>query len=118
MPTPPDADFAARLQALNDKFAASLPGTLDKLASARARFDAAAPDASVASELHSLLHSIAGSAGTFGFPLLGQYARVMEQNVRGLLSGTEPPLDWAVWSEQFDRFLAWAKADPQAPYTV
>ncbi|TFW11295.1 Hpt domain-containing protein [Massilia arenosa] len=118
MPTPLDADFAARLQALNDKFAASLPGTLDKLAAARARFDAAAPDQTVAAELHGLLHSIAGSAGTFGFPLLGQYARIVEQNVRRLLSGTEPPLDWAAWADQFDGFLAWAKADPQAPYTV
>jgi HPt (histidine-containing phosphotransfer) domain-containing protein len=118
MAGPQDQDFAARLQALNAKFAASLPGIFARLADARARFDPAAPDAMVASELHQLLHSIAGSAATFGFPLLGQQARSLEQVLRTLQANPAADPGWTAWAGQFDHFLAWAQMDPLAPYTV
>ncbi|MFL6656897.1 MAG: Hpt domain-containing protein [Massilia sp.] len=37
-------------------------------------------------ELHRLLHSLAGAAGSFGFDALGQRARVIEMQVKDLLA--------------------------------
>jgi HPt (histidine-containing phosphotransfer) domain-containing protein len=114
---PSEDDFQARLLALNERFSASLPGTLDKLAAARTRLDPGAPAIDVASELHVLLHSIAGSAATFGYPELGRAARAVENGLRALLADHTGTPGWAAWCAQCDRFLAWARHDPQAPYT-
>jgi hypothetical protein len=69
-----DTEFFARLNALNDKFAASVPATLARLR-ASATPSSPAPDAALIKELHQILHTIAGSAATFGFRILGQQAR-------------------------------------------
>ena len=110
-----DQDFFARLNALNEKFAASVPATLARLRAQRLAFDAAAPDPAVVKELHQILHTIAGSAATFGFSVFGEQARNLEQRLR-VLSAFEAvaPADWQRWLEAFDDYLAWAETDPKA----
>ena len=116
MATLVDPEFLARLRALNDKFAASLPATLERLEAARAGVDLAAPDPARLKELHQVLHTIAGSAGTFGFAVLGQQARRLEQRMRVLMSETAPRKDWESWMADLQRYQRWADGDPKADF--
>lgn len=112
-----DADFFARLSALNDKFAASLPQTLGRLASVRASLDPAAPAEALVRELHAVLHTLAGSAATFGFRQLGHQARLLEQRLRVFTTfDTVRAQDWDDWLAQLDVFVAWGLHDPKAAY--
>jgi HPt (histidine-containing phosphotransfer) domain-containing protein len=110
-----DQDFFARLRALNDKFAAGVPDTVTRLALLRARFAAQAPDAAIVSELHQILHTVAGSAATFGFRTMGQQARALEQRLRVLMAfEVVGASDWEHWLDGLDTYLAWAATDPMS----
>jgi HPt (histidine-containing phosphotransfer) domain-containing protein len=110
-----DQEFFARLRALNDKFAASVPDTLARLRAARLAFDPEAPNAALVKDIHQVLHTIAGSAATFGFRVLGQQARALEQRLRVLMAfDVVAPRDWLNWLEGLDEYLAWAALNPKA----
>ena len=110
-----DTEFFARLNALNDKFAASVPDTLARLRRHRAAFDPAAPDPAVVQELRQLLHTIAGSAATFGFRVFGQEARNLEQRLRVLTAFENIAAgDWVRWLAALDVYIAWAEINPRA----
>jgi len=114
-----DAEFFARLSALNDRFAASLPQTLARLSAARSGFDSAHPQQALVGELHAILHTLAGSAATFGFRGLGQHARVLEQRLRVFMPfDAVAPCDWDAWLAELGRFVDWAAHDPKAPYPI
>ena len=116
MATPIDQEFFARLNALNDKFAAGIPATLERLQAARQRFDPAAPDTALLAELHAVLHTVAGSAATFGFRVLGQEARQLEQRLRVLMAYPAiAPCDWSDWFDALGDYIAWGLRDPKAP---
>ena len=110
-----DQAFFARLNALNIKFAASVPATLARLRVQRNAVDPAAPDAAAVQELHEQLHTIAGSAATFGFRAFGQEARNLEQRMRVLMAfDTIAAADWARWLAALDDYIAWGERDPKA----
>jgi HPt (histidine-containing phosphotransfer) domain-containing protein len=110
-----DQEFFARLHALNEKFAASVPATLARLDELRARFDPAAADAALVKELHQSLHTIAGSAATFGFRVFGAQARQLEQRLRVLMAfELIAPKDWNDWLHALDEYIAWSRVDPKA----
>jgi HPt (histidine-containing phosphotransfer) domain-containing protein len=110
-----DEEFFARLNALNDKFAASVPDTLARLRSYRQAFDSAAPDPDVVKELRQLLHTIAGSAATFGFRVFGQEARNLEQRLRVLTAFENIAAgDWVRWLAALDEYIAWGEINPRA----
>ncbi len=115
MAVPVDPDFRARMQALADKFAARVPATLDGIEQALA---ACRGDGGTAGleRLHELLHGVAGTAGTFGFGMLGQQARRLEQRLREVMAGR------ATWdvalADEVEIFLRWARLDPAADQYV
>jgi HPt (histidine-containing phosphotransfer) domain-containing protein len=112
-----DADFFSRLSELNDKFAASLPRTLGRLSGARAAFDPARPDAALVNDMHAILHTLAGSAATFGFRVLGTQARLLEQRLRVFTTfDAVAPQDWEAWLAELDVFVAWGQDDPKSAY--
>jgi HPt (histidine-containing phosphotransfer) domain-containing protein len=112
-----DAEFFARLAELNDRFAASLPQTLGRLSAARNAFDTARPQPELMQELHAVLHTLAGSSATFGFRVLGQQARNIEQRLRVLMTfDAVAPDDWEAWLAELDVFVAWALRDPKDAY--
>jgi len=112
-----DAEFFARLSELNDKFAAGLPHTLGRLAGARAAFVAARPEPALVDEMHAVLHTLAGSAGTFGFHVLGQQARSLEQRLRVFTTfDAVAAQEWNAWLAQLDVFVAWGLRDPKSAY--
>lgn len=115
MATLTDQEFHARMRVLSDKFAATVPVTLDKITRAldACRADGVAgPDTVHLHELHELLHGVAGSAGTFGYGTLGQYCRVVEQQLRAMLAGQA---EWPAVAAQVEALLQWAARDPRAP---
>jgi HPt (histidine-containing phosphotransfer) domain-containing protein len=110
-----DQDFFARLRLLNDKFAAGVPDTLARLGAIRAAFDPHAPAPQLVSELHQILHTIAGSAATFGFRTMGYQARGLEQRLRVLMAfDVIPARDWENWLASLDAYTAWAAVDPKS----
>ncbi|MES2319041.1 MAG: Hpt domain-containing protein [Pseudomonadota bacterium] len=114
-----DQEFFARLNALNDKFAASVPATLARLRLQRQAINPAAPDPAAIKEVHQVLHTIAGSAATFGFRAFGHQARSLEQRLRVLMAfETIAAGDWTRWLEALDEYIAWAEIDPKAEVFV
>lgn len=112
-----DADFFGRLAELNDKFAASLPQTLGRVSAARNAFDTAQPQPELIRELHAVLHTLAGSSATFGFRMLGQQARNIEQRLRVLMTfDAVAPGEWDAWLSELDVFVGWASLDPKGAY--
>ncbi|NGZ84733.1 Hpt domain-containing protein [Duganella aceris] len=113
MATPVDPDFRARLSALNDKFAATVPGTMEKIRVALAECAAggATPSSAALHQLHEALHGVAGSAGTFGFATLGTECRRIEQTVRAVLAGGD---GWATVPPAVEKLLHWASIDPRS----
>lgn len=112
-----DAQFFARLALLNDKFAASLPHTLARLAGARKAFDPARPHGAPLDDMHALLHTLAGSSATFGFRALGQQARLLEQRLRVFTTfDAIAATDWHDWLGALDAFVAWGLRDPKSAY--
>ena len=112
-----DAEFFARLAELNDKFAASLPQTLGRLSAARNAFDTKRPPAALVEQMHAVLHTLAGSSATFGFRILGQQARMLEQRLRVLTTfDAVAPEEWEAWLSELDVFVAWGSIDPKAAY--
>jgi HPt (histidine-containing phosphotransfer) domain-containing protein len=110
-----DQDFFARLRMLNDKFAAGVPDTLARLGAIRVAFDPYAPDGQLVTELHQILHTIAGSAATFGFRTMGYQARALEQRLRVLMAfDVIAARDWQNWLASLDNYTAWAAVDPKS----
>lgn len=117
MATPVDPDFRARLAALNEKFAATVPATMEKIAAALAACQAEgaggqSPTEAAMRQLHELLHGVAGSAGTFGFGTLGQEARRLEHMLREAIAAGG--LGWNSVVPEVEKFLRWAARDPRA----
>ena len=112
MATPVDPDFRARLAALNDKFAVTVPATMEKIRLALAECTVGdAPSAAALHPLHELLHGVAGSAGTFGFATLGNQCRRIEQMVRGVMAGSG---EWPAVIPEVNKLLRWAAVDARA----
>lgn len=70
-------DVQARLQALRESYAKQLP---DKMTAIQTHWHLlqATWDWQTLEQLHRLIHSIAGSGGSFGFHVLGNQAREIE----------------------------------------
>lgn len=112
-PVSAEAEFRARLEALNARFAAQLPLMLEKTAQALAACVAsgATPTSAQLAALHESLHSVAGSAATFGYAMLGQQARRIEQQLRAAMQDGS---GWNGIAPQVEQYLRWAARDPQA----
>jgi HPt (histidine-containing phosphotransfer) domain-containing protein len=111
MAAPVDPSYRERLLALADKYAAALP---ERLAAVEQGLDACIsgiPTTEQLEALHHALHAIAGSAGSFGFKLLGEQARLLEQEVRAMLEQGAP---WGNAEAGIRTFLEWARRDPRS----
>ncbi len=115
MATVQDPNFRERLNALSAKYGATIPGTMAAIGAALSHCCNADADAQSLHRLHELLHGVAGSAATFGYPVLGTEARRLEQEVRPLLG--KRPVDvahWAALAGMIAQYLSWAERDPKA----
>ena len=75
------------LHALEVMFAAKLPAKLKEIETALNQFSQNPSDTDALTLLHRLLHTMAGSAGTFGFQEVGAQARLLEGRLKPLIKG-------------------------------
>lgn len=88
------------LAALNRLFSEKLPSKLMEIEVALAQFEDNPVDVETIALLHRLLHTMSGSAGTFGYEDLGRRSRELEVRIKTLLPGV-------VWSaEELAQFTA------------
>jgi HPt (histidine-containing phosphotransfer) domain-containing protein len=88
-PDPLPEDLQQALDLFRSQFAEHLPA---RLAEARAALDAWRTEPGSDERLralHRVLHRLAGSAGTFGMPALGDAARAIELQLDALLERTQ-----------------------------
>ena len=112
-----DQQFFARLTVANEQFGAGLPAMLERLAATSAAFDPHQPAPALAVELQAQLHTMAGAAATFGFPVLGQQLRALEQRLRMLMVFETVGADaWSRWLGDLDALVAWGRVNPRSPY--
>ncbi|UCE77573.1 MAG: response regulator, partial [Gammaproteobacteria bacterium] len=78
----------ARLQALRDAYSAGLGGRLADIEAGWALLRREPDNVDRHSELHRQVHSLAGSAATFGYRQLGRLARDLEQLLSAAVDGT------------------------------
>ncbi|WP_161539939.1 Hpt domain-containing protein [Glaciimonas sp. PCH181] len=94
--TGPDAELALLIQALGRDYADKLPAKFAQMFAAlqnvRDNLDNALKRKEAVSELFHLLHSLSGSAGSFGFNTLGAQARQLEHKMTATMAAD-------VWSE-------------------
>jgi HPt (histidine-containing phosphotransfer) domain-containing protein len=108
-----DQQFFSRLASANASFAGRLPTILERMAALGGQLDPQAP-AAVANELQAMLHTMAGSAVTFGYRGLGQHARLLEQRLRVLMTfDAVAARDWAAWLGELGAFVEAARRDPR-----
>jgi HPt (histidine-containing phosphotransfer) domain-containing protein len=107
---PADPEFQDRLQALRDKYAASVPERMEAIRTALALCQGGQTTAHI-EQLHHSLHGVAGSAGSFGFHALGNEARRIEQMVRGVM---EQGAAWDGIDAAVQALLHWADKDFRA----
>lgn len=82
-----NSSLQAKLQALENLFREKLPSKIAEMDAALTRFLLNPQDHDALTLLHRLLHTMAGSAGTFGFPELGVDAREFEKRLKPLFDG-------------------------------
>lgn len=112
-----DPDFRARLNALNDKYAAGVPALMAAIDAALQDCARQGPQPVSLALLQKHLHTVAGSAATFGFGVLGQQARELEQRLRRLTApqaGESAEADWPALAADVGHLLRWAAIDPKA----
>ncbi|WP_374581083.1 Hpt domain-containing protein [Pseudoduganella sp.] len=108
MATPVDPAFQDRLQALRDKYAASVPERMAAIRDGLTLCVEAGRTPANVEQLHHALHSVAGSAGSFGLHALGDEARRIEQMVRGVMESGAP---WDGIETAVQALLQWADKD-------
>jgi diguanylate cyclase (GGDEF)-like protein len=105
----------SKLQALELMFASRLPGKLLELRQTMNKCLDDEPDPVNLEDMHRLLHSLAGSAGIFGFRELGERTRVLELAFKPLAGLPEwPSLQLPEMSVALDELLLWAAQHAKA----
>jgi two-component system, cell cycle sensor histidine kinase and response regulator CckA len=90
-------DMPAELLALRQQFVQRLPGRLDDIHQLTLRLITASGDASEIHTLHRMVHSLTGTAGTFGLPALSIAARELESRLTQFVQKDTVPSgeDWS-----------------------
>lgn len=84
-----ESDFDLHMAALRRRFAAGLPATMSKIEQAWVAA-AGGCERGPWEEIAHLAHDLAGSAGSFGLPAVGDAARELEESVRTHLASGVP----------------------------
>ena len=83
-------DLGKEFQKLRGEFRGSLPAKLRRLRSLWERIDCEEPDSDAFDMLKRELHTMAGSAGSFGLPQVSKAAAAAEDALGGLKPGSRP----------------------------
>ena len=83
-------DLGKEFQRLRLEFRGSMPAKLTRLRSLWVRIDCEEPDADALEILARELHTMAGTAGTYGLPQVSKAAASAEEALAGLRAGSRP----------------------------
>ena len=83
-------DLGKEFQKLRTEFRGSLPAKITRLRSLWARIDCEEPDIDALEILKREVHTMAGSAGSFGLPQVSKVAAAAEEALEGLQDGSRP----------------------------
>ena len=83
-------DLGKEFQKLRTEFRGSLPAKLRRMRSLWERLDCEEPDSDALDMLKRDLHTMAGSAGSFGLPQVSKAAAAAEEALDGLKAGSRP----------------------------
>ncbi len=84
-------DFQAKLKVLSDAYAAQLPEKLKQIEQAWSRLRRSEWDEEGFKALHRMVHSLTGSGKVFGFALLGDVARNLEECLKQIMQAKAVP---------------------------
>ena len=93
-----ESPITARLRELRERFAAELPDRIAAIEAARQAAMAGGVEA--ANAVYRLVHTMAGSAGTFGYEALGARARLLERLLKA------PAREWSAMDADVGRAVA------------
>ena len=115
MATTSNEEFlAAKLRELSERYAKTIPDKLASLDQALRECQADPLDLNKIKQLHAQLHTMAGSAGTFGFMVLGKSAALIERAIVSLIESEQWAADRVpAVARKIDALIAWAAVDPQ-----
>lgn len=103
--TDKNASLQEKLRALEEVFLQKLPGKIDEISQTTRALLEHPDDKELLTVLHRLLHTMAGSAGTFGFDAIGAQARIFEGKLKPLMSGGS--WDKAEWDAYAQELLSY-----------
>lgn len=83
------AEMQEKMQVLRAAYAAQLPGKIRQIEEACAGYQSRL-DEETLHALHLMVHSLTGSGATFGFSELSQVARVLEEDLKKIISRKTP----------------------------
>ena len=83
-------DLGKEFQKLRAEYRGSLPAKLRRLRSLWQRIDCEEPDPDALEILKREIHTMAGSAGSFGLPVVSKAAAACEDALEGLKPGSRP----------------------------
>ncbi|MET3108201.1 chemotaxis protein histidine kinase CheA [Oxalobacteraceae bacterium GrIS 2.11] len=105
-------ELADAIAALGDVFIGRIPGALADMNQLLQTIGQNAEDQPTWKTLHRQLHSLAGSAGTFGYTELGDRARELENRINDMFKAndlySEPTRSTFIRDQQ--AFMAWVEA--------
>lgn len=101
-----DKELADAIRALGEVFVGRIPSTLSSMESELDAIIRNGNDAVAWKNLHRHLHSLAGTAGTFGHAELGDRARGLEHRINDMLKGEHGSNDPEFMHDQRD-FMVW-----------
>ena len=95
-----------KLRALEAIFLQKLPGKCEEIVSTLENLAASPDDTGLQHDLHRYLHTMAGSAGTFGFEALGRQARVYESRLKPWVKdGVMPAQEFEQFRQQLRGYM-------------
>ncbi|MBI3228867.1 MAG: diguanylate cyclase [Burkholderiales bacterium] len=108
----PNTALLDKLQELERRYVAGLAEKFDRMQEQlEAALKAENPQEHLVN-LHRQMHTLAGSAGTFGFPLLGDKAHQVEASIKDALVHLTPTRLTSL-AEEVRAMLAWGRIDPK-----
>lgn len=92
------------LQLLRQNYVANLPGKLNQIEIIWQDLQQAGWKIEIVQKLHMMVHKLAGSGASYGFPTLSEVARNLEVYMEGSLEDQAPPD--AEWQSKLGQMLA------------
>ncbi|WP_136419148.1 diguanylate cyclase [Herbaspirillum sp. ST 5-3] len=119
MPNKDDPELSEALRAIEQAYSARLPERLRELGDCLQHCLEEPGDSSHVQQLLVKLHSLAGSAGTFGFSEMGLRATELELLLGSFIAGTAPGgKDFVPVAVRLKELLRWAAANPKGDRPV